>query len=91
MRQTTSPDSDPQAATASTRERTTLEIVRRVAAAKGCRPTDLDPLSTVTDPDALERLLRSASDAAFEVRFDYEDGRVVVAADGTVEFAVAGE
>lgn len=68
-----------------TEDRTTLAIVTRVAEANGCRPTELEPLSTVTDPEAIENLLR-AENTEFEIRFDYEGGRVSVTSDGDVEF-----
>jgi hypothetical protein len=83
MRKTKSSESHEP--TEPTENRTTLAIVSRVAEANGCRPTELEPLSTVTDPEAIERLLR-AENAEFELRFDYEGGRVSVTSDGDVEF-----
>ncbi|SFR45856.1 hypothetical protein SAMN04487947_1672 [Halogeometricum rufum] len=73
-----------------TENRTTLAIVTRVAEANGCRPTELEPLSRVTDPEAIENLLR-AENAEFELRFDYEGGQVTVTSDGDVEFELDAE
>ncbi|MDS0300818.1 hypothetical protein NDI76_18885 [Halogeometricum sp. S1BR25-6] len=68
------------------RESATLEIVSLVAEAKGCRPWELQPLSRVTDPDAIEDLLKASSDASFEISFDYEGGRVTVTPDGEIAY-----
>jgi hypothetical protein len=88
MRNTKS--SEAREPTEPTEDRTTLAIVTRVAEANGCRPTELEPLSTVTDPEAIENLLR-AENTEFEIRFDYEGGRVSVTSDGDVEFEPNGE
>ncbi|SFR63628.1 HalOD1 output domain-containing protein [Halogeometricum limi] len=68
------------------REEATLEIVSRVADVKGCKPWELEPLSKVTDPDAIEELVRCSSDVQFEIGFDYEGGRVTVESDGGVTY-----
>lgn len=68
------------------REETTLKITTRVAEAKGCEPWELEPLSGVVDPDAIETMREANPQAAFEIRFDYEGGRVTVTSDGDVDF-----
>lgn len=67
------------------REGATLEIASVVAAAKGCEPWELEPLSRVTDPDAIEALTDDDR-AEFEISFEYEGGRVTVTSDGDVAF-----
>ncbi|SFR43356.1 hypothetical protein SAMN04488124_1266 [Halogeometricum limi] len=86
MGKTTPTHAGTGAGGASIRECTTLEIVSRVADVKGCRAVDLEPLSNVTDPDALENLLAATPNAEFEIRFAYEGGHVTLASDGTVDF-----
>lgn len=73
------------------RESATLEIVSLVAEAKGCQPWELRPLSRVTDPDAIEDLLKASSNASFEISFDYEGGRVTVTPDGGVAYEFSDE
>ncbi|MDS0295631.1 HalOD1 output domain-containing protein [Halogeometricum luteum] len=82
----TSAAGDPQI-----RESATLEIVSLVAETKGCRPWELRPLSRVTDPDAIENLLKASSSASFEISFDYEGGRVTVTPDGGIDYEFSGE
>jgi hypothetical protein len=74
--------------TANVRECTTLEIASLVADAKECEPWELEPLSEVTDPDAIEELLNGDREVAFEIAFDYEGGRVTVTSDGDVAYEV---
>ncbi|ELY23808.1 hypothetical protein GL213_09660 [Halogeometricum borinquense] len=64
----------------------TVEIVSLVTDVKGCQPMDLEPLSNVTDPDALENLIRETAAGEFEIGFDYEGGRLSISSDGTIEF-----
>lgn len=86
MGKRTSSKRSARTATVSDPARTTLEIVTLVAETKGCRPTELEPLSYVTDPDALSALLRETSGAEFRVEFEYEGGRVSISSDSTIEF-----
>lgn len=62
------------------------QVVRRVAAETGSEPTDLPPLFTVVDPDALDELVASVDQPAeFSVEFQYVGRSVRVRGDGTVE------
>lgn len=64
--------------------------VEVVADARGCDPTDLEPLYAVVDPDALDALVAGGRGGGPRVAFEYEgvavevrdDGGLVVAADG---------
>jgi hypothetical protein len=73
------------------RESATLGIVSLVAETKGCQPWELRPLSRVTDPDAIEDLLKASSEASFEISFDYEGGRVTVTPDSGITYEFSGE
>ncbi|WP_336035039.1 HalOD1 output domain-containing protein [Halobacterium yunchengense] len=59
-------------------------VVHAVAAGTDVDPVELDPLQKYVDVDALDALVRSASDG-LHVSFDYEDVGVFVASAGTVE------
>jgi hypothetical protein len=85
---TTSNGAEGTTGTTRVRERTTIEIASLVADAKGCEPWELEPLSQVTDPDAIEELLNGDREVAFEIAFDYEGGRVTVTSDGDVAYEV---
>lgn len=65
----------------------TYTIVTEVAAINGVPPTDLEPLASVIDPDALEslvgRLGRGSAGECF-VQFDYCGCEVTVTGDGGV-------
>lgn len=62
----------------------TTAVVEAVAQAKGVSPTDLEPLYTAVDPDALDGLLASQTATPLTVEFSYAGRRVRVANDGTV-------
>lgn len=67
-----------------------VQIVERVAAAKGISPEKLAPLYDIIDTDALNTLFRSErdSDAGIgHVQFQYEGHTIVVASDGGIELA----
>lgn len=62
-------------------------VVTAVAEAKGVDPLDLDPLYTVIDPDALNRMFRpsvGSPPTSMELRFSMADCHVVVHGDGEV-------
>ncbi len=65
-------------------------VVRAVAAVKGTQPIELQPLRSVVDPDALDRLItagdrNTSARAGFSrVAFRYEGCAVVVTDDGRV-------
>lgn len=88
MGQSTSSKTSIHTGTVSDPERTTLAIVTLVAEAKGCEPTDLEPLSNAVNPEALADLVRQTPNVEFDIDFDYEGGRVSLSSDGAVEFAV---
>lgn len=58
-----------------TTERTTHEIVTRVAEQEGIQRTELPPLAESIDPDALETLVDSGVDY---IEFEYCKHRVVI-------------
>lgn len=64
-----------------------VTIVETVATVQETEPTELEPLSSTIDPDALDTLFAASgvdtSDAGF-VEFEYEDCRVCVTAEGSV-------
>jgi hypothetical protein len=60
-----------------------VDVVETVATAAGTSPRSLEPqLSEVVDPDALERLVESAT--LTRVQFEYAGYTVVVDSDSTV-------
>lgn len=69
--------------------RPSLEVISTVAEREDCQPSDLrPPLYSVVDPETLDRLCRSASDAQHdvdaEVSFTYCGYDVTVESGGTV-------
>lgn len=64
------------------------EVILAVAAATDVDPLDLDPLSEVIDPDALDALYErdefGRSRSPEHVEFTYDGRRVVVGEDGSV-------
>lgn len=60
-------------------------IVEEVANREGRLQTDLPPLYESLDPDALEQLLESAGETPMIIEFDYDEYRVRVGSDGTVD------
>jgi len=67
----------------------TSTIVQAVATVKDADPTDLDPLQTAVDPDALEGVVSSLgrpapADREGSVEFTYEGCQVVVTSGGDV-------
>lgn len=81
---TTTADSNAVPTHEPPRERLLHEIVSRVAEANDCGPLDLQPVSEVVDPEALEALL-VASNTTMTVTFTYGGGLVRVSEAG-VEF-----
>ena len=70
-------------------ESLTYAIVEAVAAVKGVESTDLPPLHTVVDPDALERLVSSLGrsidgEGAGRAEFTLDGCRVVVRTSGEI-------
>jgi len=61
----------------------TLRVLERVAGAADRQVTDLSPLYTTVDPDALGALFRK-SDGNMRVVFEYEGQTVTVREDGRV-------
>lgn len=64
------------------------EVVSAVAAARGADPLDLDPLSNVIDPDALDALHErdgpGGTRSPDRIEFTYDGRRVAVSGDGSV-------
>lgn len=67
-----------------------VTIVEAVAAVAGRTPTDLPPLRTVIDPDALEALLDGKS-SPITVSFGYADTHVSVDETGVIEIRLDGD
>ena len=69
-------------------ESVSLAIPRAVAAVIGVRPTDLDPLATVIDPDALECLFNLQKKASVqgvtELTFHYNDCEIIINNTGQI-------
>jgi len=66
----------------------THEIVSRVAARKGVGPSEIEPLYTAIDPDALEAMFDDADGSVLRdgrLSFRYEGFTVRVSDDGTVD------
>jgi len=53
-----------------------------VAAVIGEEPTEMEPLHSVIDPDALDTLLSSGTEAGIQVEFEYEEQPVTVTGMG---------
>ena len=62
-----------------------IDVVMAVAVAEDVAPTELSPLATAIDPDALDALVASMDEGT--VTFSYSGYRVTVAADGQVDIA----
>ena len=60
-----------------------FEIVEEVAAMRGVPSTELEPLYTVVDPDALENLFADSSRHG-RISFEYEGCTVVADSEGRV-------
>lgn len=58
-------------------------VVEAVAVATDSEPTELPPLAYTIDPDALNALLDSTSDADVQVSFSYAGVEVRANGDGT--------
>ncbi|WP_425603027.1 HalOD1 output domain-containing protein [Halosolutus gelatinilyticus] len=67
------------------RSRLLTRIVAEVAGVRD-RPPEPEsrPLYDIVDPEALERVVRSAADASLEIRFEYDGCTVTIDADGRV-------
>ncbi len=64
-----------------------MAIVETIAAVAACRPTDVNPLFEVTDPDAIDALVtpaRKVLDGDVSVSFRFDAHEVTVRGDGTV-------
>lgn len=68
-----------------------LTIVETVASVQERDPTELDPLSSIVDPDALNTLFASteAETSGALIQFEYENCLVSVTADGNISVAPA--
>lgn len=84
------PDGDQSIAPAAD-EQPSQAVVETVAAAEGVDQTDLRPLFSVVDPDALDSLFqsRSGDEREGQIRFTYHGYRVCVHRDGDVTLADA--
>lgn len=60
-----------------------ITVVEAVASVIGEESTDMKPLHSVLDPDALDTLL-SGTDAGVQVEFEYEERSVTVTQSGEV-------
>lgn len=63
-----------------------ITVVEAVGAVTGDEPTDMEPLHSVIDPDALDTLLYSGEEADVQVEFEYEERSVTVTGSGEVIF-----
>lgn len=61
-----------------------LTIVETVSAVTGREPTDMAPLYSVIDPEALESLLSTARDSDIQLSFAFEGCTVSVSSSGEV-------
>jgi len=65
-------------------ESLSLVVVRAVSAVIGREPTAMEPLYSTVDPEAIERLVRSAGDGPLRISFSYEGTLVSVEGSGDV-------
>lgn len=65
-------------------------VVETVAAVTGDQITEMDPLSTAVDLEALEAVLNTGREAALTATFTYGECRVRVAADGRIVVSLDG-
>ncbi|ARS89169.1 HalOD1 output domain-containing protein [Natrarchaeobaculum aegyptiacum] len=61
-----------------------LRVVDAIAAVTDTDPLELEPLYSVVDPEALDRLFQSDAGLVGCVEFEYESHIVAVRSDGTV-------
>lgn len=61
-----------------------LRVIEALADATGADAHELEPLYNVVDPEALDRLFNSSSNADVRVEFEYDGSLVGVRSDGTV-------
>ncbi|WP_138006825.1 HalOD1 output domain-containing protein [Halalkalirubrum salinum] len=61
-----------------------ITVVGVVAAVIGEEPMEMEPLYAVTDPDALDTLLSSGTEAGIQVAFEYEEQSVTVTGHGEI-------
>ena len=70
-------------------------VIRGVATLKGVRPTDIEPLHDVIDPDALNALFQPGSEEISEhrasVSFPLEGYEVTVCADGEIVITIPSD
>lgn len=66
----------------------TVAIVEAVAAATGRTPTDLPPLQSCVDPDAIDALISDGENSTVRVSFRYAETVVVVEGNGAIEVRV---
>jgi hypothetical protein len=65
-------------------ESASVAVMEALAAIRHCEPTELEPLYSSVDPDALDRLVESASDG-LHVRMHIDGFQVVVTGDHRLE------
>lgn len=63
-------------------------IVSEVAAREGVEPTDLEPIASFVDVDALETLVSDHANFDGRISFTYLDYRVTVDSDGPLTVSV---
>lgn len=61
-----------------------ITVVGAVAAVIGKEPTEMEPLHSAIDPDALDTLLSSGTEAGIQVKFEYEEQLVTATGHGEV-------
>ena len=61
-----------------------MTVVEAVAAVTGEEPTEMEPLHSAVDVDALDMLLSSGMEAGIQVEFEYEARSVRVTGRGEV-------
>ena len=75
--------------------RPSIAVMRTVAAVTGCRPTDLDSLHGSIDPDALNRVVESMTDArgagSEQITFWYQEHQVTIEPEPGAVSVQAGE
>lgn len=61
-----------------------ITVVGVVAAVIGEEPTEMEPLHSAINPDALDTILSSGTEAGIQVKFEYEKQSVTVTGHGEV-------
>lgn len=66
-------------------ELASTNVILSIAALEGVGPTELPPLAETVDPDALDRVFSSSTEANGSISFEFAGYEVTVSSDGKLE------